>query len=259
VTEVDRRRALSFGSGAELYDRRRPSYPAAAVDHVLGCVPDAAEVLEIGAGTGKATALLAARGVRVTAVEPDPLMADVLRGNAPAAEVVVSGFEEWPGPASGRGFDLAVSAQAWHWIDHDVAIPRLARLLRPGGAMAVMANIPRDGGFDLHAELEPVYQRFVPDMPPDPMRWWSGEWEFTAAGFRDSGLFDVDDLWRVDWEEPLTSNEFAELTATHSTYRVLDEERRVALVDALCAAIDDRGGRVVMWYRTAVLVARLAR
>jgi SAM-dependent methyltransferase len=248
-------RALSFGGAADLYDLRRPSYPDAAVDHILAAVPGASRVLEIGAGTGKATRLFAARGVAVTAVEPDPLMADVLRRNVPSAEVAVSRFEPWT-PSDAVGFDVAVSAQAWHWVDHAVGIPRLASLLRPGGAMAVMANVPRDGGIDLHDRLEPVYNRFVPDMPPDPIRNWTGDFDQTAGEFADSGLFAVDELWWTDWDERLSAEEFGELTQTHSTYRVLDADRRAALVVGLHEAIDAAGGSLTMWYRTAVLIAR---
>jgi SAM-dependent methyltransferase len=251
---VDQARALSFGGAAELYDRWRPSYPAAAVDYVVAAVPGAGAAVEIGAGTGKATRLLAERGLRVTAVEPDPKMAAVLRANVPGAEVMVSRFEEWD--AGSAQFDVGVSAQAWHWVDHAVGVPKLAGLLRPGGAMAVMANVPRDGGVDLRSVLDPVYDAFVPDMPPDPIRDWQGDFDLCAQEFAASGCFEVAPLWHVDWDDRLAASEFGELTQTHSTYRVLDDDTRARLVDALVAAIAGAGGVVTMQYRTAVLLAR---
>src|SRR3954447_13440858 len=75
--DVGRDRGLTFGEAAELYDRARPGYPEPLFDEVLTSVPGAARVLEAGAGTGHATAALAARGVAVEAVEPDPRMAAV--------------------------------------------------------------------------------------------------------------------------------------------------------------------------------------
>lgn len=249
-------RALSFGSAAELYDRRRPSYPAAAVDHVLGRVEGAADVLDIGAGTGKATALFAARGLRVTAVEPDARMAEVLRGRVPPADVVVAPFESWAAPVN-PSFDIAVCAQAWHWVDRSAGLPKLAGLLRPGGVMAIMANVPRGGGMDLAPVLEPVYQAIAPDMPPDPMRTWTGDWQEFADEFEADGRFDVEPLWEVDWADPLDADAFAELAATHSTYRVLGDDVRARLTSALREAVAGAGGVVTMWYRTAVLAARL--
>ena len=98
-----RDRARVFGEVADLYDRRRPGYPAAVFDDVLAFVPGARDVLEIGCGTGKATLSLAIRGLRVVAVEPDPDMARVARANTAGRRVAirVSRFEEWhPKPAS---------------------------------------------------------------------------------------------------------------------------------------------------------------
>ena len=74
---------LAFGRFAELYDRARPTYPAAAVDAVIqfGALVPPAGIPEIGAGTGKATELLASRGLGVLALEPSPEMARIARAN----------------------------------------------------------------------------------------------------------------------------------------------------------------------------------
>src|SRR4051812_35023248 len=103
--DVGRDRGLTFGEAAELYDRARPGYPEPLFDEVLTSVPGAARVLEAGAGTGHATAALAARGVAVEAVEPDPRMAAVARRRR-AALPVQGGerrFEGWGGDAGPFG------------------------------------------------------------------------------------------------------------------------------------------------------------
>ncbi len=76
-------RRLAFGRVAELYDEERPSYPAAAIDDVLDFarIEPPATVLEVGAGTGKATRLLAERGFAVIALEPSAAMAQLARRN----------------------------------------------------------------------------------------------------------------------------------------------------------------------------------
>src|SRR3989304_1678398 len=75
---------VAFDNVLEIYDRVRPSYPPALFDemfHYLRDATDAAEplVVEIGPGTGKATASLLDRCARVTAVEIGPEMSAFLR------------------------------------------------------------------------------------------------------------------------------------------------------------------------------------
>src|SRR4051794_21607664 len=64
-----RRRAASFGSVAQAYDRFRSGYPEALIDHLLADHPSS--TLDVGCGTGKVAAAVAARGFRVVGVEPD--------------------------------------------------------------------------------------------------------------------------------------------------------------------------------------------
>ena len=133
----DRDRARSFGSVAEDYDRARPTYPGELIDDlVAGGTPS---VLDIGCGTGKAAELFIARGCSVVGVEADSRMADVARRKGIAVEV--SDFERWD--ARDRRFDLVVSAQAWHWMDPDVAPAKAADTLWPGGRLALFWNIGR--------------------------------------------------------------------------------------------------------------------
>jgi SAM-dependent methyltransferase len=249
-------KGLSFGAAAELYDRRRPSYPDAAVDLAVG--DNAADAVEVGCGTGKATASLAARGLRITAVEPDPAMAAIARRNLPDVEVVVSRFEDWDGAA--HSADVVVSAQAWHWVDRALGIPKAAHVLRPGGRMAVLSNRPRDGGMDLRAELEPVYEAVAPGLVATAgMLNWTGQYDQFADEFAASGLFEPQPLWQLDWEQPVGTQGFIELTQTHADFLILDADRRARLMDGLAQAIDGLGGSVTLLYRTVVLVSRLAR
>ena len=105
-----------FGSAAEAYQRYRLGYPAEVAEAVLAYAERPVRAaLEVGAGTGKATRLFAARGVRITALEPDPAMAAVLRRctQGLAVKTVVARFEDFH---SEHRFDLLFSAAAWHWI-----------------------------------------------------------------------------------------------------------------------------------------------
>ena len=129
-------RARSFGSVAEAYDRGRPAYPAEAVGWLTG--GEAKVGLALGAGTGKLTRELVDQGHAVFATEPDEAMLAILRERVPEVSAKVATAEEIP--ANDRSVDVVVVAQAFHWFDHEVALPEIARVLKPGGHLALVWN-----------------------------------------------------------------------------------------------------------------------
>lgn len=121
--------AASFTHAAGEYAAVRPGYPDEAVDLLLP--PGARDVLDLAAGTGKLTAALVARGVRVVAVEPADGMREQLRASLPDVEVHAGTAEAIPLPDA--SVDVVTVAQAWHWFDEPAAAAEVARVLRPGG------------------------------------------------------------------------------------------------------------------------------
>ncbi|MEP6892350.1 MAG: class I SAM-dependent methyltransferase [Gaiellaceae bacterium] len=129
-------RATSFGGVAGAYERARPEYPADAVRWLTG---DArADVVDLGAGTGKLTRGLVALGHRVTAVEPLPEMLEQLRAAVPKVVALSGGAEKIPLPDAST--DVVVCAQAFHWFDQPVALREIARVLRPSGRIGLVWN-----------------------------------------------------------------------------------------------------------------------
>ncbi len=143
------RRRLSFGAAAEAYERGRPGYPDQAVDF---CLPAGARrVLDLGAGTGKLTRILLARGLEVVSVEPDPGM----RALIPVAAKVLAGTaEEIPLPDA--SVDAVLVGQAFHWFDPERALPEMARVLRPGGRVGVLWNALDDRVEWVHAVCDVI-------------------------------------------------------------------------------------------------------
>ncbi|WP_441245482.1 class I SAM-dependent methyltransferase [Kitasatospora sp. McL0602] len=142
MTDIHQQHADSFGAVAAEYDAARPSYPDALFDEIerlAGRPLAGADVLDVGAGTGIATRLLAARGARVVAVEPSAGMAAQLHAVSPGLPLVKATGDELPfhdGTA-----DLITYAQAFHWTDPDRSIPEAIRVLRPGGSLALWWNL----------------------------------------------------------------------------------------------------------------------
>ncbi|MGF1648517.1 MAG: class I SAM-dependent methyltransferase [Kineosporiaceae bacterium] len=139
-------RALSFGDRAAAYEAYRPGYPADIVRRLLEPVGAGARVLDVGAGTGKLTRVVATAGHRVTAVDPDPGMLAELGRAAPGITALVGTGEALP--VLDASVDAVTVAQAWHWMDHTRAAAEFARVLRPGGVVALVWNVlDADDGF----------------------------------------------------------------------------------------------------------------
>ena len=132
--------ARSFDRAAVEYERARPGYPSAVLD-VLPLGADA-EVLDLGAGTGKLTRVLTQRYRRVVAVEPLDGMRAILEQVVPAAESVPGSAELIPLPAG--SVDGVFAGQAFHWFSNDEAVKEIARVLRPAGVLALIWNEPVD-------------------------------------------------------------------------------------------------------------------
>ncbi|WP_308257662.1 class I SAM-dependent methyltransferase [Pseudonocardia lacus] len=161
--DTDRARARSFGAVAADYARFRPGYPRAAVEWALQPVLGASappRLLDVGAGTGKLTAAMLAFGP-VTAVEPDGGMLDELRARIPEATAVSGSAEELP--AEDSSVDAVLVGQAWHWFDHDRALAEAARVLRPGGVLAVLWNDD-----DLDIEWVQGYREVLHSLRDEP-------------------------------------------------------------------------------------------
>lgn len=128
--------AVAFERLVEDYDAARPGYPDALFDALPPLA--GARLLELGAGTGKQTPGLLARGAQVVSTDRGPRMLGRLHATHPKVPVAVARAEQLP--FADASFDGVCGAQMWHWVDVPVAVAEAARVLRPGGWLAVWWN-----------------------------------------------------------------------------------------------------------------------
>ena len=230
--EVHARRARSFGALADAYDRWRPGYPDDAVAWLLP--PGARDVADVGAGTGKLTGSLLARGLRVTAVEPDPAMLGVLSRMHPAADGRPGGADALP--LADASVDAVVVGQAWHWFPHERAAAEVRRVLRPGGRLGLVWNQAAPGepwqeeveglnaaarGISLETMVEPPEVIEVEGLPSD---------ELEAALF--------------PWTEHVTAAALRSRLSTYSHIALLEPAARERLLDRVAAVVSEEAGRL---------------
>jgi SAM-dependent methyltransferase len=219
VTRLDRVAAAGFGSAAEVYERARPSYPQEAVDWLVsrtGLAPGRA-VADVGAGTGKLTRLLAATGARVVAVEPVAEM-----------RVLITGVEVLDGtaealPLADASVDVVAVAQAFHWFDHDRALPELHRVLRPGGWLALLWN-SRDLDHPIQRRVEAL---LAPLRGDKVVAQHEGRWRAPLAA---SPLFGEGETRVFPNEQLYTTDDLCDRVASTSFVAAMGPAEREALL-----------------------------
>jgi SAM-dependent methyltransferase len=209
--EQRKAQASSFGAAAAAYEAARPGYPAAALDWLI---PDGARrVLDLGAGTGKLTRLLLDRGLEVAAVEPSAGMREQLERSVPGAMVLAGPAEDIPLAAG--SVDAVLVAQAWHWVDKDLAVPEVARVLVPGGQLGLVWNI-RDTREPWVAELWAIVGD-VANQETDPA-------PDLAPPFGPAERFGV------EWAQQLPPGDLVQLVASRSYVITLPDQQRTDLL-----------------------------
>ncbi|WFE35344.1 class I SAM-dependent methyltransferase [Micromonospora sp. WMMD975] len=238
-----------FGETADTYHEARPGYPVEVTEAVRayhGGPPGT--LVEVGAGTGLATAALLGLGAATTCVEPDARMARVLAERFPDVEVVTATFEQWSPPFG--GVDALACAMAWHWLDPATRNRRAHDALRPGGTLAVLSH---RYAYVEAAQAEAIRVAFSTADPADrgdrPDGWFRDD-------IADSGFFTDVRLDRFRRAVPLDTAAYLRLVDTFSPQLRRPPELRARVRAAVGAAVDGFGGTVVLDLRTALALAR---
>ncbi len=218
-TDAWARRRSSFGAVAATYAEHRPDYPVEAVRWCVAPVGrdiGSLRVLDLGAGTGKLSALLTETGADVTAVEPDPAMLSELQRGLPAARALPGSAENIPLPDA--SVDAVLCGQSMHWFDLPRALPEIARVLMPGGVLGALWNSD-DDRVPWVARLQEVAGEAA---APTASR--NRAASFGAAQF--GPLFGPTERAEFANSQLLTADTLVELMGTHSAVLVMAPEDR---------------------------------
>ncbi|MDJ0768428.1 MAG: class I SAM-dependent methyltransferase [Ilumatobacter sp.] len=239
----------TFDSSAAAYHGARPRYPVElfdALDEYAGAA-SAAEVLEIGPGTGIATIPLAERGHRVTAIEIGERLSARARANTAGlggVSIVHGSFDDWE-PSRWGMFDRVVAATAWHWLDPATKYVRAHRHLRPLGTLAFWSalHVVPDDGDTFFADIQPVYDEIGESLPADHTFPRPGELADHTDEIVASGLFNQVHVRHFDWAISYDADGYIALLETFSGHISMDRWKRDRLYGEIRQRLDRRPDR----------------
>ena len=179
-------------------------------------------------------------------VDPDPRMADFARRQG--LEVEVATVETWE--SSDRTFDAVIAGQAWHWVDPVAGAATAARVLRPGGRLAVFWNVFQPSS-DLAEAISAVYHRVLPDSPfaRGTMPGLDSYAPFltkAAEGMGKAGAFGDPEQWRFDWDRAYDRDEWLDVVPTFGGHSQFPPGTLEELLAGIGSAIDAAGGSFTM-------------
>lgn len=213
---------------ASIYEDVRPSYPDELINQIVDIAKLSASssLLDIGAGTGKATILFAEKGLRIHCIEPGRNLAGILVKKClhyPNVSVDVVDFEGWM-PNKHEKFDLIFCAQAFEYIDPQVRYEKCHELLKKDGFLALF--------------------------------WYGHENEQWESDIFSSGLFQKPMVFNYHSELASDTETCIKALESDSKFILLDENTKSRIREETRANIDKQGGLVSARFNYQLYLAK---
>lgn len=245
-----------FDAAAEYYDVFRPDYPPELIDCIEreSALGPRSRILEIGAGSGKASELFLNRGFELLCIEPGSRLAELgsRKHSGKKVKFAVSRFEDWDD--EGRQFDLIFSAQAFHWVPQPEGYEKCARLLHQEGRLALFWNMYLRGDDPIDEELTAICSRYkvvtyeTKDEAERRVQAISGQ----ISG---SGYFGAPAVYLYPWSRLYDTESFIGLLQTGNGYLGLSEADRQRVIREVAECLARNGGVVTRDYISALYIS----
>lgn len=235
-----------FDENVTQYDKYRPTYGTKIFEDILSysSITKSSKILEIGCGTGNATLPMIKTGAEVTAVELGKNLSKFTAqkySEYSNFHIVNCAFEDFLLPAK---YNLIFSATAFHWINPDMSYSRCKELLTDGGVLAVFWNTPRISrrNYDLHREIEDLYQEYMADLQEGKESLLESEWykkrcDDLNCTLKDAGYLDC--VFKIYQDtRSFTADEYIGLLQTYSGHMALPPEVRTPFFEKIHSAIE---------------------
>jgi len=246
MSELQHPGSRSFESVAGLYERARPTYPDEAVAWLIEELDLRAgrTVLDLGAGTGKLTRALVPTGAEVIAVEPGKAMLAELRRVLPGVRALHGAAERIP--LADSSVDAVAVGQAFHWFRFEEAVPELHRVLRPGGAVALLWN---------NRDQNDALQRAISELIWPLVGGRAAAYD-SSRQLAESPLFGPLEEREFRFAQELDADALVGRVASISFVASAPRDTRAEIERGVRELVAERGGSVRFPYVTSVYVSR---
>lgn len=246
-----------FDEAAEYYDHYRPSYP----DELVECIESKAglepssKILEIGAGSGKASELFLNKGYELLCIEPGAQLAEVGRRKHrdKKLEYLVTRFEHWDEPED--HFDLIFSATAYHWVPQPIGYEKCASTLKADGNLALFWNM-------YFGEGDPLYQELVSLCNQYGLVYFQNGKDMEirihtiAKEMTDSGYFRNPEIIRYPWKQTYNTENFIGFIKTGNGFLGKSDKEKLEIEAEIITLLDKMGGSVEIEFVSTLFISQ---
>lgn len=244
------KRKEAFDTVAKIYDEVRPSYPNELIENIVENtkVDKKSKLLEVGAGTGKATIQMAEKGLNIHCVELGANLAEILKDKCKEylnVKVDISSFEEWK-QSEYEQFDLIYSAQAFHWMDEKTKYKRCHELLKEDGYLALFWYQGVSEKSEVGDELGAMIENYVPGFSNKEVCGQSHEesLKMRKKEILDSKLFKDIKIFEYPFENKMNADEYLKVLSSYSKFTCLEEKIKEKILKETKEIIEKHGGFV---------------
>ncbi|MDT3425522.1 SAM-dependent methyltransferase [Paenibacillus forsythiae] len=248
--------SMRFDAAADYYDMYRPGYPSDCISQIekSARLGPQSKILEVGAGSGKASELFLNRGYNLLCIEPGPQLAELgmKKHQSEKVSYAVTRFEHWDGPPG--QFDLVFSAQAFHWVPKPAGYEKGAYALKADGRLALFWNMYKGQSNAVHKGYLSVCKEngLVPFQDGIEIE---QRIRLESCGIGDSGYFEQPDVYCYPWSKEYDTESFIGFIKTGNGFLGLPESEQIRLIKELTRILDKNGGRITMEYLCVLFLA----
>lgn len=247
-----------FDKAADYYDKFRPGYPKEIIKTLIdhSQLTNESKVLEIGAGSGKATDYFKDYGFSIRCIEPGENLVKIGQmkyRDYPNIKYECGRFEELE--MASENYDVIFAAQSFHWIPQPVGFQKCAEMLKKGGYLAPFWNmyLTLDNEADNELiKLSHKYGGFADFVSEEQCE---NRINSIVNGIKESGLFESPSVYKHFWKQEYTAKEYYGFVLTGNRFIQLPDKVKSIAYEEIKEHANKFGGKIVRPYLCVLYMA----